>query len=752
VLFSTPVLRAVNLSIAVLLAALSAVVYWFAWRPLPETSGTISAPISAPAAVVRDAIGVPHISAALWQDAIFLQGFVTAQDRLWQLDFLRRVAAGELAEVAGAPALDQDREARRKRIPRIADQLDKSLSPSARAVFASYARGVNYFLETHRGRLPIEFTLLGYQPRPWRPRDTVLVALEMYRMLTDTWRNQIRKAHMLEKGDAGRVAFLFPGRTGGEVMPGSNAWAVSGAHTADGKPILANDPHLEYTLPGIWYLLHMSDGGDLNVTGASLPGVPGIIVGHNARIAWGVTNLEFALQDLDREQIDVQTGRYEFDGHEQTGRLEREIIAVHGAKNVEQFQFVTRHGPVFVNDEDHTYTLRWAAAELPAFDFPILDLNRARNWDDFNSALRRFPGPAQNFVYADVDGNIGYHAAGPVPKRRPSPACAGDVPVDGTKRDCEWDGLIPYDELPQVFNPASGIIATANQSPFPADYRYPVAGNFAPTYRVNQIRARLESRRQWKPEEMLSIQKDVHSAFLHFLARQMVDAWDRAPGTNPQMRDAVSVLRNWNGQMEKGLAAPMIASLAYEELRKSIAERAAPGGAEEYVSQRAAEAVERLLRQRPKDWLGKDWFEDFDLLLLQSLSHALTAGEASQGSSVPRWDWGQYNRLRVPNLIVGQIPLLGAYFNIGPVPMSGSPLSVKQVTGRLAPSMRMVVDLGNLDASLANVMVGESGQALSPHYNDQWDAYYNGSSFPMQFGKIEGKQTLAVQPQMWPRP
>jgi penicillin amidase len=728
-----------------LLAALAVAVYWFAWRPMPDVSGTIAAPISSRATVARDAQGVPHISAGSWQDAIFLQGFVTAQDRLWQMDFLRRVAAGELAEVVGPPALDQDREARRKRIGRIADQLMPSLPPEARAILAAYARGVNYFLETHRGRLPLEFTLLNYEPRPWRPRDTVLVALEMYRMLTDTWRNQIRKAHMLEKGDRAKIDFLFPGRSGGEIMPGSNAWAISGAHTADGKPMLANDPHLEYTLPGIWYLVHLQDGpglsSDLNVTGASIPGVPAVIVGHNARIAWGVTNLEFSLQDLYSEQIDLQTGRYMYRGKIEAGRLEREIIAVKGQPNVEQFQLVTGHGPIFLNDEGHSYTLRWAAAALPAFDFPILDLDRARNWDEFNAALRRFPGPAQNFLYADVDGNIGYHSAGPVPKRRSTAGCAGDVPVDGSSGDCEWDGFIPYDELPQAFNPASGIIASANQNPFPADYPYPVAGNFAPPYRVRQIRARLESHSQWKSEEMIGVQKDVYSAFLHFLAQQTVGAWDRKPGSNPQMLEAVTLLRAWNGQMEKGGAAPMLAALAYEELRKSVAERAAPGGADEYQTQRASEAIERLLRARPKDW-----FDDYDQLLLQCLSHGVTAGESAQGSRPERWDWGQYNRLRIPNLIVGQIPLLGDYFDVGPVPVSGSPLSVKQSTPRLGPSMRMAVDLGNLDASRANLIFGESGQVLSPHYRDQWDAYYNGTSFPMQFGKVDAKETLVVNP------
>lgn len=656
------------------------------------------------------------------------------------MDFLRRVAAGELAEVAGQPALDQDREARRRRIGRIADALEKVLTPQARTVLAAYARGVNFFLETHRGRLPLEFTLLNYEPRPWRERDTLLVALEMYRMLSDNWRQPIWKSHMLEKGDPAMVEFLFPGRAGGNVMPGSNAWVISGAHTEDGKPILANDPHLEYTLPGIWYLNHLK-APDLDVTGASIPGVPAVIIGHNARIAWGMTSLEFFLSDLDLEQVDEQTGRYAFRGQVEQARLERDFIAVKDAKPVEQFELVTRHGPIFVSDENHAYSMHWVVDELSSFDFPFLDLNRAQNWDEFNAALRRFPGPAQNFVYADVDGNIGHHVAGAVPKRQASKACAGDLPVDGASGQCEWDGLIPFEDLPNTFNPPSGEIVTANQNPFPPDYKYPVAGGFAPSYRARQIRARLESRPKWRPEDIVTVQKDVYNGFLHFLAQQTVQAWDRKPGSNPQMLEAVNLLRNWNGQMEKGEGAPMAASLAYEELRKAVAERASPGSADDYQIQRAAEAIEQLLRERPKNW-----FDDWDQLLLQSLSRALTRGENAQGSRPSRWDWGQFNRLRIPNLVAGQLPLVGGYFNIGPEPMSGSPLSVKQITARLGPSMRMVVDLGNLDASLANLTIGQSGQYLSSHYKDQWQAYYNGRSFPMQFGRVDAKATLTVTP------
>ena len=743
-LFNTPLLRAINLSIAVLLVALVGAAYWLAWRPLPQTSGDIAAPIAARATVIRDALGVPHISAASWEDAIFLQGYVTAQDRMWQMDALRRLAAGELAEVIGPSALDQDQESRRLRLSRIAEAQAKNLTPETKAIFAAYARGVNYYLETHRANLPLEFTLLNYSPRPWRIEDTLLAALQMFRMLTTSWPEEIRKLHMLEKGDKDKVEFLYPARTGTEVAPGSNAWAVSGAHTASGKPILAGDPHLEWSIPSPWYLVHLKggDGNDaLDVTGASLPGIPAVIVGHNQRIAWSVTNLEFDVQDLYTEQIDTQTGRYQMSGQLRQALLERDWIGVKGQKPLQSDTWITAHGPVFLNDEGRNYSLRWTAANAASMEFPFLALDRAKNWEEFNQTLRTYSGPAQNFVYADVDGNIGYHAAGMLPNRQ---GCRGDVPADGAANSCEWAGAIPYDDLPQVYNPPSGIIASANQDPFPADYRYAVNGGFAPPYRAREIRTLLSTREKWKPEEMLSVQKDVYSDYLSFLAHQAVEAWDKHPNSSAQMRAAAETLRNWNGQTEKKTAAPMVAMLLDTELRKAAAKAAAPGVEGEYAARMAPVVIEKLLRERPPGW-----FKDYDELLVDSLAAGISAGEKIAGSNVAEWDYGQWIPLHLVHPVVGQLPVIGGYFNIGnigPVPMSGSPSSIKQTTQRLGPSMRMVIDLANLDQSLANLVTGESGHVMSRHYKDQWGAYYGGTSFPMQFDKIEAKDTLVVNP------
>ncbi len=737
-LFSSPLLRAINLSIAVLLVVLLGAIYWFAWRPLPETSGEIAAPISAQASIARDALGVPHIQAASWSDTIFLQGYATAQDRMWQMDALRRLAAGELAEIAGKAALESDQEARRLRLGQIADEAERSMPEADRAVLAAYSRGVNYYLETHRGRLPLEFTLLNYDPRPWRVRDSILAGLQMYRTLTTSWREKVEKLHMRERGDAAKVDFLFPVRTGFDPQPGSNAWAVSGQRSVTGMPILANDPHLDFGIPSTWYMVHLR-APDLDVTGVSLPGVPAVIIGHNRNIAWGITNLGFDVQDLYRENLDPQSGRYVFNGRVEQARLERYAIAVKGAKTIDAVTWVTRHGPIFLSDENRQYSLRWTAADPGTFQFPFLELDRARDWKEFTASISRFPGPGQNFVYADTAGNIGYHAAGRLPIRRKG--CGGDLPVDGASAECEWDGFIPFDELPQFFNPASGAVVTANQNPFAEDYRYPVNGRFATPHRAMEIRTLLDRRAKWEPGRMLEVQKDVYSMFSHFLAQQIVAAWDARKATNPALSEAVDLLRSWNGQMEKGTAAPMVVTLVFQQLRKAVAERASKGMGQTYEFAMAPSVLEKLLRERPKDW-----FPDYNHLLMKCFADAVEEGAKIQGSKVSRWDYGQYNSLKLAHPVGGQLPLIGSYFNIGPVSMSGSSTTIKQTTKRMGPSMRMVVDLGNLDGSLQNITIGESGHRLSWHYKDQWRAYYGATSFPMQFDKVDAKQTLVVNP------
>lgn len=745
------ILKYTNILILSLLLLILGAVGWFGWRTLPSTSGTVEAPITAEGIVRRDALGVPHIEASSLEDALFLQGYATAQDRLWQMDALRRATAGELAEVAGRAALPLDQHARRIGFRRTAEMQETRMTAADRAHFAAYTRGVNYFLDTHRDRLPPEFVLLGYEPRPWTISDSILVALRMASDLSSSWRTELDADRMRAElaktfahlDDGQRDALLnrlFPLRSGDEGLAGSNAWALAGSLTASGKPLLANDMHLSMTFPSTWTMVHLKTG-DLDVAGFALPGLPGVIVGHNQRIAWGITNLGPDVQDLYEERIDLASGRYQYGNEIRQGNQIVEVIRVKGEADVRLNVLVTHHGPLIHTAADETVkrnlALRWTALSPDFVQYPFLDLNRARNWDEFRAALARFPGPPQNLVYADVDGNIGYQAIGRIPLRVGS----GNLPLPGTDPQTEWQGYIPFDDLPRIYNPPSGWIVTANQNPFPPDYPIPVNGNFASPDRANQIVAQLKARKGWTPQDTLAVQKDVYSPHYAFIARQLVAAAATQTPGDPFVRDAVEVLRNWNGQAELDSHAATVAALASEAIRVAMLKRLAPEWEEPRVRM-SDTVVQWLLRERPALWEG-----DYDAWLMETFTAILQSTRERFGGDLTRWKYAEISRWNLEHPVFARVPLIGRYFSLGRVPVSGSPSSPKQVTLGLGPSQRYVADLGDWDRSLANITTGISGHPMSSHYKDQWKSYRDGLSFPMPYRNPEVKAEQRFVPE-----
>lgn len=722
----------------VLAAAILA--WWVLYRPLPQVSGTLAAPVRAAATVTRDGRGVPHIRAASIEDALFLQGFVTAQDRFWQMESMRRAGAGTLAEIAGAGALNLDEEVRRLRLWRVAEDQAARLPERDRAAFAAYVRGVNHYLDTHRSRLPFEFRLLQYDPQPWRVADSVLVGLLLYRDMTNSHEDELDKRNMLSVGDPAKVSVLFSGISGSGV--GSNAWVLAGRHTATGKPLLASDPHLSWMMPSTWHRVHLQAPG-LDVDGVALPGLPAVVIGHTARIAWGCTNLHFDVQDLYAERLDARTGRYAHQNQVEQARQERERVPVKGEPARLLTQWVTRHGPVL--QPQASLALRWTLYEPDAFQYPFLDVARARNWSEFREALRRFVGPGQNFLYADVDGNIGHQVTGRLPIRR---TYDGTVPANGVGGQ-EWDGFIPFDDLPSVFNPVSGRIVSANQSPFPPGYAHPVSGSFATGYRARQIEALLATKQQWRGEELLAVQRDVYGPFEHFLARQVVTAWERQ-GRDAGLARVTALLREWNGQMEYRLGAPYVARLLWDELRQRLGNSAARGGGAVWVSGTAPAVAEQLLRTRPSGW-----FPNWDAMLLECLRAAVTTANRQLGQDPRLWRYGAVTEMSLRHPILERVGFRWSFlevgpptwFDIGPAPMSGSLYTVKQTSRRIGPSMRFIADLADWDRSLMVITTGVSGHPLSAHYRDQWDAYYTGRGLPMPFRNVDAESTLQVTPQ-----
>ena len=749
-------IKYINFLILAFLLVVFGLLGWFGWRTLPTVNGIVDAPITAAGKIRRDALGTPHIEAASLDDAIFLQGYATAQDRLWQMDAMRRSTAGELAEIAGKVALPNDIRARRIGFARTARLQETRLRPEDRALFAAYARGVNYFIDTHRDKLPPEFAILGYEPRPWTIADSILVGLRMAADLTNTWEMDLDKERMAREVAATfpdldetqlhtLVNGLFPVRAGNEVLAGSNAWVLSGARTESGKPLLANDTHLGVAFPSVWSMVHlkapMPGGAELDVAGFTLPGIPTVIIGHNRSIAWGVTNLGADVQDLYEERMDLNAGVYQFGAQVRQANRILEGIRVKGEPDVRLNVYVTQHGPLIGIAGEAPYNrnlaLQWTALDPDYFSFPFLELGLAQDWTAFRQALSRYNGPGQNFVYADIDGNIGYQAAARIPRRTHA---SGDMPFPGYTGEHEWQGYVPFEELPSIYNPPSGRIVTANQNPFPPSFADAGSGRFADPHRANQILARIDARSKWNAAGMLEIQKDVYSPYYAFLARQVVSAADRKKPTPGLVADAVEVLRNWNGQAELDAPAATVARLYSIGLRAAILKRLAPKWEQADLGMDDA-VVERIVRTRDPLYA-----QDYDVWLLEVLRKVLEEYRPRLGGTLANWKYRELMHWNVDHPVYSRLPLIGSYFNIGRVPMSGSPSSPKQVGSASGPSQRFVADLANWDASYANILAGASGHPLSSHYRDQWKPFYYGTSFPFPFEKVEADDTLQFRP------
>ena len=502
-------------------------IWWFVYRPLPQLDGSMVVPgLHSQVTVERDNWGVPHIRAASVEDLAEAQGYVTAQDRLWQMDLLRRASRGQLSEVLGPATLKIDKDFRLLNFSRSADRDYAMISPGVRKVMEAYARGVNLYIQQHLTRLPIEFTLLNYKPQPWQPTDSLVIAGYMYRTLTDTREEEMGRAIVTAKVGPELAKDLYspeasmdhfvvgdphagkdpraqsdrdPDEDEDEMDPedvlkaqresnsspaiasvpdvtsllasevqfwlresqqeirhslGSNNWVVNGEHTASGKPLLANDMHLELTLPPIWYEVHLT-APEWNVKGFALPGAPMVVVGHNDRIAWGFTNNGADVLDLYIETFNpANPDEYRVNGEWKKADVYDEVIKVKGAPDEHLKMLVTRHGPVVEQDGDKGYAMRWTVLEPGALCNFYNWLGKAQNWGEFRETMKGIWGPGQNVVYADVDGNIGYILGARIPIRKKG---HGEVPVPGDTDDYEWTGYIPFDRLPQVFNPESGF-------------------------------------------------------------------------------------------------------------------------------------------------------------------------------------------------------------------------------------------------------------------------------------------------------
>jgi len=806
------VLLAILLGVTLILLGAVAYLYSVTYSALPQLDGTLAVRgLSAPVTVIRDPRGVPAIEAKDLEDLFFAQGYVTAQDRLWQMDIMRRFAGGEMAEVAGSALLEHDREQRILGLRAVARQAAQTLSPHDRSFFEAYTRGVNGFLENHRDHLPIEFRLMEYKPAPWSIEDSMVIGARLIQDLNHyTYHSALQREKILAKlgpeltadlyvnsswrdrpptAKSRRVEELHPNNqntdddedddgpdsniAGGTplplltattpratLVPGSNNWVVSGAHTVTGKPMLSNDMHLNHQMPNLWYEAHLH-AGDYDVIGVTLPGLPFVIVGHNRRIAWGFTNVGPTVEDLYVETFNNQ-GAYQSPKGWQQPEHRTETIHVKGKPDVTVDVVLTRHGPVITDlipGETRNIALHWTLYD--SMTNPFFAIDSAQNWDEFVRALSNWDTPSQNAMYADVDGHIGYHATARIPIRKSGD---GSLPVSGADDTHEWTGYIPFEKLPTVYDPPSGILATANGRITPNKYPYSVSTEWDAPWRTERIYRVLESGRKFSSVDMLSLQTDVYSAFDRFCAERFVYALDHVKSPSRRAQQARELMRDWDGRQTIESAAATIENRALHQLYQLILEpklgvfnKSASGKEDhpvpgplnwkDYHWFMSSIWMENVLVKQPKRWLPPD-FESYDMLLAAAVERAVSRPDAPD--DLAQWRWGKFSPIEIENLVLSRLPLIGRWTGPGLNDQSGGSYTVKQVGRTFGPSERYTADLSDFDQSTLNTVTGQAGNFLSPHYMDQWKAWYEGTTFPLPFSPqaVEKNKThqLVLEP------
>ncbi|HVF27106.1 MAG TPA: penicillin acylase family protein [Pyrinomonadaceae bacterium] len=767
--------------------------------------------------VRRDERGIPYIEAANESDLYFAQGYVTASDRLWQMDLLRRTARGELSEIFGKVVLEEDKRRRTYGFAVVAEATIAHAPAEVRDALEAYARGVNAFINSLTPEtLPSEFRILKYQPRPWTMGDSIVIGKNFAEALSNTWRLDLMREKFANL-PADKRQVIFPvfsprdvlvvgtdrtrrrnstSRIGSqrasnrtlrldddsvnlmhslaeiettlarsrariglyaEDSAASNNWVVSGKRTISGKPLLADDPHLQPTAPSIWYMTHLSAPG-LRVAGVATPGAPGIIIGHNERIAWGLTNLGPDVQDIYREKFDPQNPRrYMTPAGWRDAEVRREQIKVRKSPLSTETEIishdvtVTRHGPIIFEQDGSRYALRWTAINPQVVDFEAFGkINRARNWNEFREALKSYRGPTQNFVYADVDGNIGYYGAGQIPVRKSGD---GSVPYDGATDAGEWRSFIPFDELPHVYNPPSGMIVTANSRVVGESYPHHLTHVWAAPDRARRIYDLLSAKQKLTIDDFRAVQGDVHSLSAILFAREVAEVAraekSEAKSDEDKWQEMIRMFAEWDGNLEAESRAALLATEMRDVLqRKILAATLGEEMAKSYVWPNRATFINWIISERPRGWLPPE-HEDYAALLRLCLTEARSALAKRYGADESRWTWGHATRVRFQHPI-SAVPVIGQQFSISPFPQRGGGGSFATVNVGSGVSMRLIADPGNWDNTQHSITLGQSGDPSSVHWKDQladWRAV-TPRAFPFSTAAVNAatKQTMALAP------
>lgn len=735
--------------------------------------------------VLRDQWGVPHIYAKNDDDLFLAQGFVAAQDRLFQIDLWRRIGIGETAEIAGKSGLDGDRFARLLRYRGDLEAEWKSYSPDTKRIATAFTRGINAYIDHIGDRLPIEFQLLGTKPKKWRPED--ILGRMSGIVMSRNFQNEIARAELIAAVGVEKARRLAPTDPVREFAPvpnfdikgidqsilkgfksatralklqpgdeGSNNWTIDGTLSASGKPMLASDPHRAIALPALRYLVHLNAPG-WNVIGSGEPALPGVAIGHNERVAWGFTIVGTDQTDVYVEETDpADSSRYKVGDKWEKMTIVLEKVAVRGATDPVEIELrFTRHGPVIHQDakRHRAYALKWVGNEPGGAAYlGSLALNRAKSGRDFVNALPAWKAPSENMVYADLDGNIGWVASGLTPVRK---GWDGLLPVPGMRGEFEWQKFLSTSELPQIHNPPSHYVVTANHNILPPDYKREIAYEWAPRYRFERIKQRFESHKaKFTLDDFKSIQHENTTLPGLALVKLLKEVENKDEKLNPSLE----LLKSWDGVLSIDSQAGALYGLWLQELLGNFFSRHVSGSLLEFVSGRSGVPVLLSALGNPDMfWFGDNPRKGRDELLLRSLQSAVTKlqGKPTGQAKEPK-TWGDLHRVTFHHPLASLGPIHAKTFNLGPRPTPGDGhtpnaashnASFEHMSGA---SYRHLFDLADWDKGMATSVPGQSGQPGSPHYADLLPLWEKGQYFPLAFSrkKVEEvtKNRLLLKP------
>ena len=805
-----------KLQIALLIVVMVVIVvfvwakFFFLKGPVAMHEGELNlSQLSAPVTVLTDEFGVPHVYAENEDDLFFAAGYLQASERLYKMDVIARAVEGRLAEAFGADLIEDDKYLRTWGFHRIAKNVVKTISPETRAILERGLEGINAYIDTHQDDLPVEFKIAGHKPIRWTLEHVVGYARLMGHDLCLAWMPEVIFGGVLEKLGEERARELYPvypdtkpyivpktpknfsavaesmfrsekrirqitGASGSHI--GSNSWVLGGEMTESGYPILCNDPHLQFSQPAVWYEMHLV-GGRFDVAGVTLAGVPVVILGQNQHYAWGFTNVMVDDTDFYVEVTDdAHPNQYFYDGEWRDMILHEEIIKVKGAEPEVYYVRETGHGPI-INDihkvlkanESAAISMSWVGNYLTSEVDAFIGLNTATNWDEFSAAVEKFWIPGQNMIYADLEGNIGWRPAVALPLRAPG---TGLIPLPGDDPAWDWQGFVPFEEMPFQFNPEQGFIATANNKTIGDEFPYYISAYWEPPARANRIHEMLgDAEKKYNVEDMKAIQNDFLSDHARDLTPIFVDLLSSADLSQPNMKAAYESLKNWDFVQGKHAMAAAVFNTLWVKFAYNLY-----GDEMDLIGPEFRDGFFKLANLSIRNAIyllehlpGSSWFDDVSTaditetpadIVERSLAEAVAMLEEKFGERTEDWIWGDMHTLTHKHPLA-KVAILDKLLNlnVGPFPAAGSGTTVNNMEYRmynpfdvvLGPSVRHIYDFADFYKSGLSVLpTGQSGNPDSPHYRDQAEMYNTGQyrNFPIDEKTIKssGYKKLVMTP------